>query len=433
MQTKDYEPSVLREVIEAQEQAHLPAWSRPLTDLLKKWVVTGTVDAKATCLAMDAACAAAEALDGPDERRKASRPRRYRAALWAGALESVFNHAEDAARGPRELAQLAQVLREQYHLQLCPGAEQEAAWSAAVAKCSELKASAELSEVRLGFNEAQRPTTELFGSLDSEQKKRKKKSIDKKKKKTIAAYEAKSLVQQVINETCNSEESDVVSVPASPTAAAEVDRMLSLQTAKPKDGPRECSTTDPSSSCTSSTEDGTDRKSGRKVVYVVNVDPQVEEWRDQFYSALKQQNASQALETFLVHFKETLEQQPANGSAEWILLRSHAEIALLCLRNAEWCRHQLWKAYSSGHPTCIDELLQQAEICLHGFPAMVAKSWCPRTGADVLGYVAQSKPAKLLGSLIRIVQGRPEFLRDMQKRNAEHVSSGDDDVISPMI
>merc|ERR1711977_406616 len=80
-----------------------------------------------------------------------------------------------------------------------------------------------------------------------------------------------------------------------------------------------------------------------------------------------------------------------------------------------------------------DELLQQAEICLHGFPAMVAKSWCPRTGADVLGYVAQSKPAKLLGSLIRIVQGRPEFLRDMQKRNAEHVSSGDDDVISPMI
>merc|ERR1712118_28389 len=154
---------------------------------------------------------------------------RYRAALWAGALESVFNHAEDAARGPRELAQLAQVLREQYHLQLCPGAEQEAAWAAAVAKCSELKASAELSEVRLGFNEAQRPTTELFGSLDSEQKKRKKKSLDKKKKKTIAAYEAKSLVQQVINETCNSEESDVVSVPASPTAAAEVDRMLSCR------------------------------------------------------------------------------------------------------------------------------------------------------------------------------------------------------------
>merc|ERR1712167_277249 len=123
--------------------------------------------------------------------------------------------------------------------------------------------------------------------------------IDKKKKKTIAAYEAKSLVQQVINETCNSEESDVVSVPASPTAAAEVDRMLSLQTAKPKDSPRECSTTDPSSSCTSSTEDGTDRKSGRKVVYVVNVDPQVEEWRVQLYSALKQQNASQALESFL--------------------------------------------------------------------------------------------------------------------------------------
>ena len=32
--------------------------------------------------------------------------------------------------------------------------------------------------------------------MDSEQKKRKKKSLDKKKKKTIAAYEAKSLVQQ---------------------------------------------------------------------------------------------------------------------------------------------------------------------------------------------------------------------------------------------
>jgi len=396
--------------------------------------VTGTVDAKATCLSMDAACAAAEALDGPDDRKKASRPRRYRAALWAGALESVFNHAEDALRGPGEpgeLEQLAQVLREQFHLQLSIGAEQESAWAAAVGKCSELKSKAELSEVRLGFNEAQPPTTELFGSLDSEQKKRKKKSIDKKKKKTIAAYEAKSLVQQVINETCNSEESDVVSVPASPTAAAEVDRLLSLQTGTvhTKDGPRECSTTDPSSSCTSSTEDGTDRKSGKKVVYVVNVDPQAEEWRMQFYSALKQQNASQALENFLAHFKETLEQQPTNGSAEWILLRSHAEIALLCLRNAEWCRHQLWKAYSSGHPTCIDELLQQAEICLHGFPSMVAKSWCPRTGADVLGYVAQSKPAKLLGSLIRIVQGRPEFLRDVQnKRNAEHVSSGDDDV-----
>jgi hypothetical protein len=434
MQTKDYEPSVLREVIEAQEQAHLPSWSRPLTDLLKKWVVTGTVDAKATCLSMDAACAAAEALDGPDDRKKASRPRRYRAALWAGALESVFNHAEDATRGAGELDLLAQVLREQFHLQLSIGAEQESAWAAALAKCSELKANAELSEVRLGFGEAQRPTTELFGSLDSEQKKRKKKSVDKKKKKTIAAYEAKSLVQQVINETCNSEESDVVSVPASPTAAAEVDRMLSLQTAKPKDGPRECSTTDPSSSCTSSTEDGTDRKSARKVVYVVNVDPLVEEWRNQFYAALKQQNASSALESFLAHFKETLEQQPTNGSAEWILLRSHAEIALLCLRNAEWCRHQLWKAYSSGHPTCIDELLQQAEICLHGFPSMVAKSWCPRTGADVLGYVAQSVPAKLLGSLVRIVQGRPDFLRDVrEKRNAEHVSSGDDDVSQGMI
>jgi hypothetical protein len=59
---------------------------------------------------------------------------------------------------------------------------------------------------------------------------------------------------------------------------------------------------------------------------------------------------------------------------------------------------------------------------------MVAKSWCPRTGGDVLGYVAQSVPAKLLGSLIRIVQGKPEFLRDLQKKNAEHVSSGDDDV-----
>merc|ERR1719420_2285849 len=310
MQTKDYEPSVLREVIEAQEQAHLPAWSRPLTDLLKKWVVTGTVDAKATCLSMDAACAAAEALDGPDDRKKSSRPRRYRAALWAGALESVYNHAEDASRGPGELEQLAQVLREQFHLQLSIGAEQESAWAAAVAKCTELKSTAELSEAHL-------PTTELFGSLDSEQKKRKKKSIDKKKKKTIAAYEAKSLVQQVINETCNSEESDVVSVPASPTAAAEVDRLLSLQTSKPKDtgGTRECSTTDPSSSCTSSTEDGTDRKSGKKVVYVVNVDPQAEEWRMQFYSALKQQNASQALENFLAHFKETLEQQPTNGSA----------------------------------------------------------------------------------------------------------------------
>merc|ERR1719420_1752305 len=166
MQTKDYEPSVLREVIEAQEQAHLPAWSRPLTDLLKKWVVTGTVDAKATCLSMDAACAAAEALDGPDERKRSSRPRRYRAALWAGALESVFNHAEDASRGPGELEQLAQVLREQFHLQLSIGAEQESAWAAAVAKSSELKSNAELSEVRLGFNEAQRPTTELFGSLD---------------------------------------------------------------------------------------------------------------------------------------------------------------------------------------------------------------------------------------------------------------------------
>merc|ERR1719420_2763911 len=277
MQTKDYEPSVLREVIEAQEQAHLPAWSRPLTDLLKKWVVTGTVDAKATCLSMDAACAAAEALDGPDERRKSSRPRRYRAALWAGALESVFNHAEDLSRGPGELEQLAQVLREQYHLQMTIGGEQESAWTAAVAKCSELKSTAELSEANLGFSEAQRPTTELFGSLDSEQKKR------KKKKKTIAAYEAKSLVQQVINETCNSDESDVVS--------------------------------DPASSCTSSTEDGTDRKSAKKVVYVVNVDPQAEEWRMQFYSALKQQNASQALENFLAHFKETLEQQPTNGSA----------------------------------------------------------------------------------------------------------------------
>jgi hypothetical protein len=65
---------------------------------------------------------------------------------------------------------------------------------------------------------------------------------------------------------------------------------------------------------------------------------------------------------------------------------------------------------------------------------MVAKSWCPRTGADVLGYVAQSVPAKLLGSLVRIVQGRPDFLRDVrEKRNAEHVSSGDDDVSQGMI
>ena len=34
-------------MIEAQEQTQLPPWSRPLTDLLKNWVVNGTVDAKA--------------------------------------------------------------------------------------------------------------------------------------------------------------------------------------------------------------------------------------------------------------------------------------------------------------------------------------------------------------------------------------------------
>ena len=38
---------------------------------------------------------------------------------------------------------------------------------------------------------------EYFGQLDSEEKKRKKKTVDKKKKKSVAAYEAKSLVQQV--------------------------------------------------------------------------------------------------------------------------------------------------------------------------------------------------------------------------------------------
>jgi hypothetical protein len=49
---------------------------------------------------------------------------------------------------------------------------------------------------------------------------------------------------------------------------------------------------------------------------------------------------------------------------------------------------------------------------------VIARSWCPRTSADILGYVANSVPARLLASLVAVVQGKPEFLRDLQKRQA---------------
>jgi hypothetical protein len=383
--TKDYEPFVLREVLDAQKQAHLPHWSRPLTDLLKKWVVTGVVDAKATFLSMDAA----ESAHASEAQRKAAR-----AGLWAGALETIFEHAQDE----RGLDHLAVVLRSQFHLQLSTGAEDASAWTAAVEKCAGLR-DAPVRET----------PPEMFGSLDSDQKKRKKKMVDHKKKKSVAAYEARSLVQHVINETYNSEDSDVVSVPGSPTAAAEVDRQL-LNKTKLQTNPREFSTTEPSSSCTSSTEDCEHTRKSRRAVHHAVLDPQVEELRLRFYAALKQQNATQAVERFQLELGS-----PPLDHDERILLHNQVAIAFHCLSNADWCRLQLWRAYSSGQ-THAGEVLSQAEQCLRGFPELVAKVWCPRTGADVLGYIALSVPAKLLRSLANMVSGRPQFLRDLQRK-----------------
>lgn len=417
MQPKDYEPAVLREVIEAQEQTQLPSWSRPLTDLLKNWVVNGTVDAKATFLAMEAQ---REMLEGT--RKRALRPRRYRTGVWASALQSLLSAAEQCTTA--EL--LCSVLHERCNLQMGVGPAQAAAWSTAVTQAHKLRGDAPMEAAsmvlpnpnecepmlsRLG--EPMLSEIEYFGHLDSDEKKRKKKSVDKKKKKSIAAYEAKSLVQQVINETCNSDESDVVSVPASPTAAAEVDRQLFLsgrtKVGKEMGGARECSTTDPSSSSSSTEEDGTGGR--HRVVPAPVIDPQVEEWRSCLFAALKQQNTSNAVDRVRTH----LGPAPENGRT---VLHDQVDLALQCLRNAEWCRHQLWQAYSSGHGSHTAELTRQAEQCLKGFPRVIARSWCPRTSADVLGYVANSVPARLLQSLVAVVQGKPEFLRDVKKRPA---------------
>jgi hypothetical protein len=407
MLPRDYEPAVLREVIEAQEQTQLPPWSRPLTDLLKNWVVNGTVDAKATFLAMEAQREQVEGM-----RRRAVRPRRYRTGVWASALQSLLSAAEQWATADL----LASVLNERCNLQMNVGPTQAAAWSNAVQQAATLRGEGSMVEAAPAmvlpnpnepsrYQEPLQSEIEYFGHLDSEEKKRKKKSVDKKKKKSVAAYEAKSLVQQVINETCNSDDSDVVSVPASPAAAAEVDRQLFVRTKQEVNGgPRvECSTTDPSSSCPSSTEEEAVRKAQV-------IDPQVEEWRGCFHAALKQQNTSNAVERVRVHFGATMENRTT--------LHDQIDLALQCLRNAEWCRHQLWQAYSSGHGAHITELTRQAEQCLAGFPRVIARSWCPRTSADILGYVANSVPARLLASLVAVVQGKPEFLRDLQKRQA---------------
>jgi len=386
-QTTDYEPFVLREVLDAQKQAPLPPWSRPLIDLLKKWVVTGVVDAKATHLAMDAA-----GPQGNEAQRKASR-----VALWAGALETVFDHSQDE----QALDHLADVLRSQFHLKLLVGPEETSAWIAALAKC-----------VSLRDAPAREPPQEMFGSLDSDQKKRKKKIVDQKNKKSVAAYEARSLVQHVINETYNSDDSDVISVPGSPTAAAEVDRQLLHKTKPHAAHTREMSTTDPSSSCTSSTDDNPEQtRKSKRAVHRAVIDPHIEALRTRFYAALKQQNATVTVERFKLDLAKT----PAD-SDESILLHNHVAVAFHCLSNADWCRLQLWRAYSSGQPQCVAEVLSQAQQCLRGFPELVAKVWCPRTGADVLGYIATSVPAKLLGSLVSMVNGKPQFLRDLQRK-----------------
>jgi hypothetical protein len=378
----DYEPSVLSEVISAQKAAQLPAWSRPLTDLLKKWVVTGVLDARATSLAMDAA--------------------EDRGATWASALHTILERVSAYREGIEELAPF---LREHFYLQISAGPEQASAWRSAMEKCEELRDST------AGDTFVEAP--EMFCSLDSDQKKRKKKLVDQKKKKTVAAYEARSLVQHVINETYNSGDSDVVSVPASPTAAAEVDRQLAYKT-KPT---ALLSTTEAGSSCTSSTEDGEGRAARRPV------DPEVEELRLQLYAALKLQDATKAVE----RFKASLGRPLADASDDRIVLHNHAEIAFHCLSNADWCRLQLWRAYSSGLRTQVDEVLSQAQLCQRGFPEMVSKAWCPRTGADVLGYIATSVPSKLLRSLIKMVEGRPQFLRDLE-RKAEMASRVSDEI-----
>jgi len=425
MQPKDYEPAVLREVIEAQEQTQLPPWSRPLTDLLKNWVVNGTVDAKATFLAMEAQREQVEGM-----RKRAVRPRRYRTGVWASALQSLLSAAEQWASA--EL--LANVLHERCNLQINVGPNQAAAWTSAVEQAAKLRGDADqyadasnmampAPMVLPNPNEPNRlmepmmNDIEYFGQLDSEEKKRKKKSVDKKKKKSVAAYEAKSLVQQVISETCNSDESDVVSCPASPTEAAEVDRQLVLRTKADmlaiEAGRIEFSTTDPSSSCTSSTENENDAR----VRFVEPViDPQVEEWRKCFHAALKQQNTSSAVDRVRTAL--------ASVGLTRGMLHDQIDLALQCLRNAEWCRHQLWQAYSSGHGSHIAELTRQAEQCLRGFPRVIAQSWCPRTSADVLGYVANSVPARLLTSLVAVVMGKPEFLRDLRNRRPAFSPAG---------
>merc|ERR1719263_2612737 len=177
---------------------------------------------------------------------------------------------------------------------------------------------------------------EYFGNLDSDEKKRKKKTVDKKKKKSVAAYEAKSLVQQVISETCNSDESDVVSCPASPTEAAEVDRQLILRTKMGTDlmameaGRIEFSTTDPSSSCTSSTEE---ENAARQRIVEPVIDPQVEEWRKCFHVALKQQNTSAAVDRFRTALAFVV---LARG-----VLHDQTDPALQLLLNFQWCRNRM--------------------------------------------------------------------------------------------
>lgn len=314
--------------------------------------------------------------------------------------------------------------------------------------------------------------TERFRLLAPEEKRRQKRTVVAKKNKGLATYEAKSLVQQVIDEVVNSDKSDEVLSEPSPRAAVKERPVHYCSTTDvPEDVPSQAASlwsdeTDPEELpkellggwSTVSTRDGRDDGglSGgpswatsaecgstwgstaglgaaiHKVPVLSSTPtPGPEEYRDEasrrsFYVALRRADAAAALVKVRAVAARECEQS----------LLAQIDAALRCLRWATQCRQELWQCFYQAPPAKAGynadasaagdrtaTVLRSAQQCLRSYPQVLSQAWDPATSGDVLGRVALSTPVRLLQSLVEMVEGKSRGLPDVTEcmRTALHV------------
>jgi hypothetical protein len=391
---------LLREFREAAARASLPAYAKPVTDLVESWVGP-VIDPAATLAAADAYVQASAP--------PSASPRATRVELWAGLLRWCVL---DVQQPQEDLS----VWAERFHVRMALGDDARVRYAAA-------------RDVAALLRSGEGP---LFSTLDADERRRAKKTVVAKKRKGLAAFEAHSLVQQVIDEVETAEADEVLSDHEAARAAVAPKESSTDELEEPStkwgwsDDEEDSKFT---SLCgglsTVSTMSGGDAGSSWgtfgsgsqkleaafKKASVTPSEPSDDDepLRTAFYKALRGRDP-------VGKIGQMRAQASSDGQR---LLCKQIDSALQCLRYAEWCRAQLWQCFhqsptfESGFPAAdgpaaerTAHALRQGQLCVRGLPQALAKSWDPRTSGDVLGRVSMSVPLQLLSSLVEMVEGR---------------------------